>query len=709
MRTICVSGQHRQRIFKKTFAALGGRLPETRVDTANPRRRFISRIPVALAGKFRRLKFRFDNAQFDGNGALYLMPTSLTILGAGLEINGVTVPIKFNGELTRTLSAGELRVWSDFVRPSEADLSRFQTALHSTTAHGYRKYQGQRVYLRVCGETPNFTGEIPIGCIAVDADGEALFALYDPANHIDQVYGTGTMTVPSDALVATDFPAVGNASAPNNMGFGPSEIIGETFDTRQLVTLVRGPSTPSGREDDRSPTDMNIGWGFIDRAMQSEDGSLDYVIPCGHMTRTGGDAARMGANEMTFTSYDLANHLIDWLGNNGIANGYTAGQEVNENLPVILNRAKQAGIDYTMGFLGSPRTTSTDDYETYANQSYSSSSYGPGGMADYLMRRMARAGALGNIDLVMALPQIRSQYDPWKWFTDGVTANLMTADGLHEPKYGHEVLAEQVRWGLDTGLAMPRVSRNFAAACLIKPTAITLNKIEAFMAAANAAGVTMHMAHWLNAPILDASDDGYQTRRVNMVWPGVWNLHQNDTGGTITYGANGTKSDGTAFLGAFLTPSLDFSPGNAADLSPVTVDSISIAFKCNDESDTKPVVGTPSGSGSDRTLYVNPKDGSGNFGMRLNDTTNFSKACSSAIGTFVGSRSGTTREAWRNGTSLGTDTVATTNFSTDRLRLFASIATGDITTKELSFFCISHAWDAAQVAAMTTAIDTLTA
>jgi hypothetical protein len=669
-------------------AVVGARLPETRINAASGRTAMDSRIALALGGPFTSLRFVFSNFQFDGNGDKFDPPTPLTIEKAALELHGITRPILFGaGSRSAVLPSGHIMEISRPLLPSAYCLPEFRMAF---------------CYFRGSSSVPNNTGWFPIGCIAVDSEGDSFGALYDPANDLDQVDGVGPMTLPTGALPITDFVAVGHDSGPaNNMSWGPSAVIGETRDKRMVVMFILGPSTVSGREYGRVPTSMRVGWGFADLAnyLVNESGALVEVVPTIRASRTGAMLGKIGFNPgvtpfFRFAGGPEARALI-WDGNNGIANDdYTPKQEVDVNLTGVHALMAAAGITKPILTYGMPRNSSTDSYTTYAGLDYSGR-YAAGGAADYLNRRIAEWLTRHREAIGLPFAVMRSILDPRKWYTDEVTPELETPDGLHAGTFGHGQHAAELRWARQTGVGLSPLSKNWAAACIVRPSEASMAIVEEVLGRIKLSGARFQQLFWCYAPI-DGSDRGYQTRHVNLITPGVWDLFAVTNPSGITYGDNGMKSAGGASqqMGFYNTPASDWSPGvnNTPELAVATLDDLAIFVGVNDDADALPVFGSPTATTAQRTLFVNPRNASGVVACRLNDTTNPTGWTSTtAAGDWAFIRNGNTRWAFQDKVQIGTDSVAPTQLSNARCRLFGSINSGDTTTKEVKYFGIGSA------------------
>ena len=160
----------------------------------------------------------------------------------------------------------------------------------------------------------------------------------------------------------------------------------------------------------------------------------------------------MGQTPGIYVSMRCTTHYFDFTGNNDIAGGATAIDVVEVRVPRMLKKARRANIKGTLNVQGLGRNGTSDGGRTYAGLTYAGDSYRDHGRADYQNRGLARLATQGDIDLLLPLPGLRSQYDMYKWRTDEVTENLVGKDEngfiLHPDPDGHEVIGADLFWGL---------------------------------------------------------------------------------------------------------------------------------------------------------------------------------------------------------------------------------------------------------------------
>jgi lysophospholipase L1-like esterase len=656
---------------KLRFVAAGGRIPETNLAAPTAAKlRAVSRVPIKFAGRIRRFRLAFDNWYFSATGGKTDAPTTYTINKVAVEIDGETQPLYFAGARSVTIAAGAERSLTDWIRSAAWGLPFIP--------------RNQKAWVRVEVTLPSDTGRFPVGCTVSysGVEGDAFFAVYDPANEIDQVDDTGDMAAPTGASLAADFAAVGNGSANNNMGFGPSAIIGEALE-RNLVSLIAiTDSIGSGREDTRSPAPVFLGWGHVDRAFDDDNGPAIM-----HASRTGARAVAMAANDAIAPYMRYATHSYIELGTNDINADAADAVTVEAALSSIYTTARNAGAWRLIASDILPLNASTDDFATNAT-------YNASGIV--LEVRAVRAWLQGLLDssaiqLFLPYPGVRAASDNDRWLTNG-TPQYMTTDGIHPSPVGHDLNGVELRYGLDTAITLPLASKRYAMGCTTKPNSTALAKVEAFFAALAAAGVTMEAGWWLGGP----SD---QACRVNLVAPGTYSLGQS---GTVTYNngvdIQGNGSDGA--LSCVISPSV-FAVASQDSLALVWKSTVNVA---DDDAD----IGSPSGTSGFRTIRLNPRTAAGKFEFRLNDTTNTSLDNSDRRGTFIANRSGSTKTAYRNKTLLGTATVASTSMPAAPIVIFRDVTTAAFSSGGGSFFGIFPDLTG-KIDAVTDAVDALTA
>ncbi len=668
-------------------ATLGPRGFESRIQLGSQRYMFESRIPVAfgrsrsgdegISGPWVSFQVAYTNWWMDGDGAKVDNPNPITIVKNAFEsaVTGQTMPVTFEtGDAGVQMIGGKLMLLSDSLPASAFDLPHFTGDLIG--------------YVRVSAlATPS--GFVPIGPISVNSTNQAAFYVYAPADDLDEIYGSGPLTKPFNALSSEDYAAIGVSGQPNNQGFGPVALIGKTLDGTVVVKLLIGPSTFSGNADKRlvgQPAPLQIGWGGPDRGSQAADLSATDVTATLHMTRYGAQYRYLSANEGVKAFYQYANEIDMWPGNNGI-DVYTARLERGYVYDVI-SLAARAGIEKKTIYLGWMRNTSggagnPDKFTNYLTLNYISPTE-PMGRGDYWNRMIGQMGQEGRVDVVVAAPWIRSDYDGFKYATNG-TDYWMTPDGFHPSEYACSKLGDDQRWLTTTGLRISPRASSFVAGCRVYPTSELRRRVSRWLRLQKIIG-SMPMQLWLfNAPF--EGDAGRQTRLVNICNPGVWDAYPIYGNSGFTYGANGIKGNGAtdSNFRFYFTPADGFSAGIAPEISNVLPNYITLACGVLDVSDRLPAFAAQSGSSSDRTLFINPYNSANRLSARMSDNSTYEAADPNQTGIKIVTRVETRRRGCSEGELLAFDTQPYQAFTDAGVRLFGSTSPGPCTTREYEF------------------------
>lgn len=207
--------------------ATGPRLPEMAIPPTGGRTQFVSRHSMVLGRRMRWIQIGFVNAYFGGSGLNSKPPTALSLAGAKIRGSSWSSPISWldtSPTVTPTVAA-DAEILTVRLGPADLGLSSFEA--------------GQEVWLDMSGTLPSSIGRFPVGPIYTFNGGvgrTGFFAIYDRANHIDQLGTEGDMVAPTDALLGSAFGATGfdgetpgPTVPPNNMCVGASFLIGEVL------------------------------------------------------------------------------------------------------------------------------------------------------------------------------------------------------------------------------------------------------------------------------------------------------------------------------------------------------------------------------------------------------------------------------------------------------------------------------------------------
>lgn len=229
---------------------------------------------------------------------------------------------------------------------------------------------------------------------------------YKSTSATSQVAGTGTMSAPSGGTTGDGFLFTG--------------IIGQT-DTPQPSVTILGDSWGRGINDGG---DAQGNFGYVPRGLWADR------IPSMRVSRSSDRATWFmagHAKRQTLLQY-TTNTIVEY-GYNDIAGGRTLAQ-LQADLQAIWSLCRSYGHKVFQAKYG-PRTTSTDNWTTAANQT-PVAGFEVGGVRDQMNTWFDGQVTAGNIDgTIDPNPYFEDQSNHGKWVTDGVTAKLNTNDGLH--------------------------------------------------------------------------------------------------------------------------------------------------------------------------------------------------------------------------------------------------------------------------------------
>lgn len=642
------------------IVAAGGRIPENQVSPA-AKLQCVSRIPIPIGADCRSIRLVFDNWSLGSLGVVADNPTTMTIVKVAVEIDGTTVPVRFQGSRSYTMAAGQVRLVSDRIYPVQFSLQRFEA---DTLA-----------WFRGSALLPSGTGRHLTGCIATfsDTEGDAFFAYYDPANDVDQVDSTGDMSTPTGATVASSASTYDVAQ-----GWGPSAVIGEMLNRNAVSLIVVGDSMTTGREDDYA-SPVLAGLGFIDRAAHPSDGALTNVIPVMHASKSGGKVSSLKDNSNIPAYFRYATHLVQNGGTNDIGSGggLDDAPTVHANRAVINAAARARGVRKVMGTIMTPRNQTTDDFAANATANAVWSASGTGDLLNGLVNDDFDDGT---IDLALPFPGIRQTANKFLWFLNGTPTYMVNADGLHPSTVAHGIMGADLRYGIQTALDLPLVARRFSINCATKPSGDQPAALRTLSEALADAGA---LAGCELLYLLGAQDE--QAGLLNFIAPGSFQLTKDSAPTFSTF--SGWVGDGTDDgLSTGVAPSA---------FTVASLNSMCVVVGILTNSDqASPVCGTTTATGAQRTMFLNPHNG-GVFQARVNDVTTSTASTPLVTGSarsdgiWYANRSGASaRQFGKDGVEFATDTAASTALSASAVRLLRGALTTDFSTRKLWMFGI---------------------
>jgi hypothetical protein len=212
---------------RAVIGATGPRVPEMAIAPTGGRTQFISRHSMVIGRRLRWIQIGFKNSYLSGTGLRVAAPTSLAIVGAKIKGTRWSEPVSWLDTVptpTPTIIAGG-ELLTARLYPADLGLPSFEA--------------GQTIWWDMCGQLPSGSGRHLVGPVYTYNNGvgaTGFFAIYPPADHIDQLGTNGDMATPSNAMLGNEFGAAGwdgdppGPSVPaNNMCVGASYLVGGEF------------------------------------------------------------------------------------------------------------------------------------------------------------------------------------------------------------------------------------------------------------------------------------------------------------------------------------------------------------------------------------------------------------------------------------------------------------------------------------------------
>lgn len=384
-------------------------LANTALYTGQTLRQSSLRMPVTLAGSRKNYGHAFNWWLVTQNVAQGVSGSqnvggSASVPKVAIEYNGVSKPAYFDrANLVRsaTLTDGALTDPAAFVEASDFGLSEFPDGATLLVKFDLLVNSGVTVMPTTDKFFPGFTGTYTAQCLQYDPTATVL-------SDIDLV---GARTVASGTTPVTQNKWF------NGYGIGvPGSVAAEGF-------IGIGDSIPAGYNDDVYP--QKFGGGYIARILEK------FTKPCAffNMGSVGRYVAQIMPDTRMLNVAKLCTQGIMNGGTNDMAFGRTADQAAMfASLQSVYSAYKGTGLKNLIVHKVPPMTSSTDNWATSANQTYSVN-YEVGGKADQYNNLIAG----GPFDLVLNGVSWRDTTDNNKWRTNG-SALAYTKDGIHPQK-----------------------------------------------------------------------------------------------------------------------------------------------------------------------------------------------------------------------------------------------------------------------------------
>lgn len=378
------------------LVSAGGKIPDAVVNSTTAAVTWQSRVIFGIgSGDVSELQLSFDNWQFAGreigNGT-----DTITYSKVALEINGVVVPVTFNGSRSVTLAPGDSMVLSDKILPSAFGLSVFARDL--TT------------YVRCSGSAATVGGNIPCGMFASVTGtrmerGGGSVVITDA-----QVDAIGAMTSQGGTVIAQANTA--------------TCLVGRYVTGDPVSTIGVGDSIMVGLADLASATPYGKNW--IARAAQ--DGSGKNLLSFMQAAHSGDNnwLVTAAASARTRKYMAICNTMIEEFGTNDF--GSAGAGDINtiySNAVKLWDLAKGEGVKNIIRTLLLPRVDTTDNGATVANQT-PRPGWGVGEGRDQLNQKFRDAATAGTVKVALdLLSVVQAGSDTTRW------AATYSQDGIH--------------------------------------------------------------------------------------------------------------------------------------------------------------------------------------------------------------------------------------------------------------------------------------
>ena len=399
--------------------ATGGRIGTTFYTPAAVNTAFRQRTPHKLGGPVAEIQVGFMDWIYPYGAEETNGVNAVTLDRVWLEraSTGQIVPLTFSG--SRTL-----------VLPMSSTTSHWLSdPVPSSAWTGAAPARDEVFWLHVHGSIPT-GGRLPAGTPTTYSG--ARFVVYPPAND------------PGTFDTAGPVPAIAGATA-RTTGL-PLIFLGRYTGPGHLAVIGIGDSILDGTGDISNPVPVVAGFGFFNRAAVDANGA--NAIATFNLTRHGQAAANFvnpARQSRQTPMLQYANVVVEEYGTNDLGSAGTGDPAaIKTRTERIWAMARGAGVQKIIRTKLMPRTTSTDQWATFAGQT-PNSNWGVGGARDTLNAGFDAALANGTLDGVFdTLAVIGAPADNGRWLTNGV-AKYTTTDGTHVSASGNALLGAALR------------------------------------------------------------------------------------------------------------------------------------------------------------------------------------------------------------------------------------------------------------------------
>jgi hypothetical protein len=343
-----------------------------------------------------------------------------TLDAATIEYNNISVPVTFGGATSRAFAAADAFVESDVIPATAFGVSSIPV--------------GALIRVKMLVHNAAVSQYLPTANRHIASGGQVWW--YNPAN-----------TMISNINTVGAFTSTGTTTDKRNNGWTP-QLLGRYVSSAAKVWGVFGDSITQGTGD-TGGTARTTGLGWAGFAMVDADGTSNpqsYVNWAVHGSATVLATAN-AANYYPITKY-ITHAILMWGTNNfgttGTGQTLAAVQTAFDTVAGALKSTSGSRVTKVIGGHLLPRTTSTDQWVTTANQAYSGAGWQSGGNVDLYNQHITDlVGTTLAASIHWTAP--RDTTDNYKWKVDGATVLYATTDGTHPSTLTYTGMGSEMR------------------------------------------------------------------------------------------------------------------------------------------------------------------------------------------------------------------------------------------------------------------------
>ncbi|AKF13575.1 putative YapH protein [Sinorhizobium phage phiN3] len=448
------------------------------------------------------IKLGFAGWFVDATGELNA--SNAVTLKAAVECNGVTVPVLFEGSNSKVINPGDALVLTDALTPSQFGLTRFTKYTQYWIRYERECVEGGKFIYHTTSAYDNpISGE---GCVV------------GATSAVSQLLNTGALTTGSGWV------------AQNSWMFFPVVTIGKPV-SKMFALGVVGASIENG-VGDNGGDGLNDGGGWLRRSMHDVYGRKLARVSLAKSGETSKIFVQSYAKRSAIFPY--VNHA--WAGHGG--NDYSTGETASNTLTRFRTTwqiLKSAGIGHVEQILLSPKTDSTDTWDTVANQTPKTGFETGGAWRDFVNNTV--------ISEVASDANIDGYYDHTAAQVDATLTDRWVAfgtiDGVHPSEIVHEAMADLVKSRLE------EMRRTYVGEVLAAPANTVAPTVTGGAVVGQVLTVTSNGTWTGSNPISYA----YQWKSNGVAISGATNstytLTANETGDSVTVSVTATNAAGS--------------------------------------------------------------------------------------------------------------------------------------------------------------------